>query len=136
LDFRQERLKLLQAGPSVLGRDVVGNGDFQKLACFVNFGYKHVIFRSEENDINGRVRVHYSSRDAALPRGIVVPHQLIIEACTLRWRRRNFAVVPFPRSPGADADRRSSVYVASMNGSAWQNGSLFRRRQPEKSLLT
>jgi hypothetical protein len=84
LDFRQERLKLLQAGPSVLGRDVVGNGDFQKLACFVNFGYKHVTFRSEENDINGRVRVHYSSRDAALPRGIVVPHQLIIEACTLR----------------------------------------------------
>ena len=30
------------------------------------------------------------------------------------WGGRNFAAVLLPRSPGADADRRSSVYVASM----------------------
>src|SRR5271166_2884166 len=32
------------------------------------------------------------------------------------WRGRNFAAVPFPWSPGADAYRRSSVYVASLRG--------------------
>jgi len=31
------------------------------------------------------------------------------------WGGRNFAAVPLPRSPGADADRGSSVYVASIS---------------------
>jgi len=31
-------------------------------------------------------------------------------------RGRNFATAPFPRSPGTDADRWSSVYVAPLRG--------------------
>src|ERR1700704_2389319 len=34
------------------------------------------------------------------------------------WRDWNFAAVPFPRSPGADADQRSSVYAASLSARA------------------
>ena len=31
------------------------------------------------------------------------------------WEARDFAAVPFSRSPGADLDRRSSVYVPSVS---------------------
>jgi hypothetical protein len=34
------------------------------------------------------------------------------------WRGRNFAAVPFPRSSGADADRRNSVFAASLSARA------------------
>jgi hypothetical protein len=43
------------------------------------------------------------------------------------WRGRNFAVVPFPRSLGTDADRRSSVYVAPLSGQLNKSQSLANR---------
>jgi hypothetical protein len=47
------------------------------------------------------------------------------------WRGRNFAAVPFPRCSGADADRRSCVYTASLSARVKNPCSLRHRSRPQ-----